>query len=410
MPAPSHARLQMAQQRIARHGPIACEPLVKSSPALIPRASGPHRVCLRKQPVPEGVRRGLTRHALSGPRPRGLLSGSPHRAPERAAPRSRRWECGCCAVRARYGPIAALGIGSFGPLEVRRDSSAYGRILSTPKPGWSHTDVAGPLGECLGVPVGLGTDVECAALAEGRWGGARGLADFAYVTVGTGVGVGLIVAGRPARGFGHAELGHIRVVRQPGDRWPGACPFHRDCLEGLISGPAIAARTGAAPETPADDHPVWHCVAFALGQLLHTLVLVDFAGKVRARSSREVAFALPETVQTSVRRMAGRLLERARIGVGRVAGLGVAFPDDIQRAALSQPPPAGGPKSPRPPPIRESPAWPAGSTRASLLAASHPAVPPTGEGARAPAPRLAHAGVSCGNGSRRRTACPSCRT
>ena len=141
-----------------------------------------------------------------------------------------------------------------------------------------------------------------------------------------------------------------------------------------------------------------------------TLVLVDFAGKVRARSSREVAFALPETVQTSVRRMAGRLLERARIGVGRVAGLGVAFPDDIQRAALSQPPPAGGPKSPRPPPIRESPAWPAGSTRASLLAASHPAVPPTGEGARAPAPRLAHAGVSCGNGSRRRTACPSCRT
>ena len=175
--------------------------------------------------------------------------------------------------RARYGPIAALGVGSFGPLEVRRDSSAYGRILSTPKPGWSHADVAGPLGECLGVPVGFGTDVEGAGLAEGRWGGARGLADFAYVTVGTGVGVGLIVAGRPARGFGHAELGHIRVVRQPGDRWPGACPYHGDCLEGLISGPAIAARTGAPPETLADDHPVWKSVAFGLGQLLHTLVL-----------------------------------------------------------------------------------------------------------------------------------------
>lgn len=177
------------------------------------------------------------------------------------------------AWRARHGPIAALGIGSFGPLEVRGDSSAYGRIISTSKPGWSHTDVAGPLGECLGVPVGLGTDVEGAALAEARWGAARGLGDFAYVTVGTGVGVGLIVAGGPARGFGHPELGHIRVVRQRGDHWPGICPFHGDCLEGLVSGPAIAARVGAPAESLADEHPVWTSVAFALGQLLHTLVL-----------------------------------------------------------------------------------------------------------------------------------------
>lgn len=175
--------------------------------------------------------------------------------------------------RARHGPIAALGIGSFGPVEVRRGSSAYGRIAATPKAGWRNTEVVARLGGCLGVPVGFATDVEGAALAEGRWGAARGLEDFAYVTVGTGVGVGLMVGGRIAGGFGHPEAGHIRVIRRPGDLWPGACPFHGDCLEGLVSGPAIGARTGVAgAEVPA-DHPVWDCVAFELAQLLHVLAL-----------------------------------------------------------------------------------------------------------------------------------------
>lgn len=175
--------------------------------------------------------------------------------------------------RARHGPPAALGIASFGPLDVRRGSSGYGQIASTSKSGWSHTDVAGRLAARLGVPVGFATDVEGAALAEGSWGGAAGLDDFAYVTVGTGVGVGLIVGGRTAGGFGHPELGHIRTVRQRGDDWPGACPFHGDCLEGLICGPAIAARTGIPAERLPADHPAWDTVVFALGQLLHVLVL-----------------------------------------------------------------------------------------------------------------------------------------
>lgn len=182
--------------------------------------------------------------------------------------------------RTRHGALAALGLASFGPLDVRRGSNGYGRITSTPKPGWTDTDVAGRLGGRLGVPVGFGTDVDGAALAEGRWGGARGLEDFAYVTVGTGVGVGLIVAGSPVRGFGHPELGHIRVVRKPGDHWPGACTFHGDCLEGLVSGPALAARTGVAPDRLTADHPVWEAVAFALGQLLHFLVLATAPGRV----------------------------------------------------------------------------------------------------------------------------------
>lgn len=175
--------------------------------------------------------------------------------------------------RGRYGPVAALGIASFGPLESRRDREGYGRIAFTPKPGWSHVDVAGRLSRHLGVPAGFATDVEGAALAEGRWGAARGLEDFAYVTVGTGVGVGLIVGGRIAGGFGHPELGHIRVIRQPGDHWAGSCAFHGDCVEGLVSGPAIAARTGICAELLPAEHPAWEPVAFVLGQLLHVLVL-----------------------------------------------------------------------------------------------------------------------------------------
>jgi fructokinase len=182
--------------------------------------------------------------------------------------------------QAQHGPIAALGLASFGPLDVRPGSSRYGRITSTPKPGWANTNVAARLGDVLGVPVGFGTDVDAAALAEGRWGAARGLDDYAYITVGTGVGVGLVVGGRIAGGFGHPELGHVRVVRTAGDLWPGACPFHGDCLEGLVSGPAIAARAGTAAQRLADEHPVWQPVAFALGQLLHFLVLATAPRKI----------------------------------------------------------------------------------------------------------------------------------
>lgn len=175
--------------------------------------------------------------------------------------------------RAQRGPFHALGLASFGPLDLRRDSPKYGYITTTPKPGWADTDLVGRFGRAFGVPIGFNTDVNGAALAEGLWGGARGLSDFAYVTVGTGVGVGLIVAGRPVLGFTHTELGHIRVVRGPGDEWRGSCPFHGDCVEGLISGPAIAAQAGIPAERLDPAHPVWEKVAFALGQMLHVLVL-----------------------------------------------------------------------------------------------------------------------------------------
>ena len=176
--------------------------------------------------------------------------------------------------RSEHG-FAALGIGSFGPLDLDPASSTFGQIRNTPKPGWSGADILRRLGSAAGVETFIDTDVNGAALAEMRWGSGRGMEDFAYVTVGTGVGVGLIVNGRPTRGFAHCELGHIRPVRPVGDAWAGACPFHGDCVEGLASGPALKARVGErqALELGSDD-PALQSAASALAQMCHAIVCV----------------------------------------------------------------------------------------------------------------------------------------
>lgn len=169
--------------------------------------------------------------------------------------------------------LSSLGIGSFGPLDLDPASPGFGRITTTPKPGWSGAQVFDRLSEAAGLRGNIDTDVNGAALAEMRWGSGRGMDDFAYITVGTGVGVGLIVNGRPTRGFAHCELGHIRPVRLAGDDWGGSCPFHRDCVEGLVSGPALKARLGdgRALNLSAEDS-VWETVAFALAQMCHAIV------------------------------------------------------------------------------------------------------------------------------------------
>jgi fructokinase len=177
------------------------------------------------------------------------------------------------AWQAQHGPIEGMGLASFGPLDLRPDSRHFGHITSTVKPGWEGTDVIGRLATHRGVPIIINTDVNGAALAEGRWGAARDLKDYAYITVGTGVGVGLIVGGSPVFGCNHTELGHIRVARAAGDAWPGICRFHGDCVEGLASGPAIAARVGVPGEQIPPDSPIWEPVAHTLGQLLHTILL-----------------------------------------------------------------------------------------------------------------------------------------
>jgi fructokinase len=173
----------------------------------------------------------------------------------------------------RADTFGAIGIAAFGPLDLSRESPTYGRVGSTAKTLWRHVDLAGFFMRRFKVPVGLTTDVIGAALAEGRWGDARGLQDYAYVTVGTGVGVGLVSGGRPVVGCQHPELGHARIVRMSGDEWPGSCLFHGACVEGLASGPAIQTRSGQPAANLSADHPVWHTVAHALGQLAHLLVV-----------------------------------------------------------------------------------------------------------------------------------------
>jgi fructokinase len=197
--------------------------------------------------------------------------------------------------RVEHGSIAALGIASFGPLDLDRTSANFGSISTTSKPGWRNTDLVRRLARLFPVPVGFDTDVNGAALAEGRWGAAKHLADFAYVTVGTGVGVGLVVDGRPTYGFSHSELGHIRIARKAGDSWAGACTFHGDCVEGLASGVAIASRAGMPANQVERDSPVWDLVAHALAQLLHTIVLATAPRRILIGGG--VTEAHPELLQ-----------------------------------------------------------------------------------------------------------------
>lgn len=166
----------------------------------------------------------------------------------------------------------ALGIASFGPIDVDTNSPTWGTIRSTPKPGWANVDVAARLKSAIGTRVAFDTDVNGAALAEMRWGSGRGLDDFAYITVGTGIGVGLIVDGKATRGFGHCELGHIRAARLPGDSWPGSCPYHGNCVEGLASGSALETRYGLRADAIAPDDPIWDSVVWTLAQLCHAIV------------------------------------------------------------------------------------------------------------------------------------------
>lgn len=180
-------------------------------------------------------------------------------------------------ARRNLGPLSALGIACFGPLDPRPASPTYGRILATPKPGWENADIVGFFRDTLGtnLPIGFDTDVNAAVLAESRWGAGQGLSDLVYLTVGTGIGGGALVDSEVLHGYAHPEMGHVLLPKHPSDAaFSGVCPFHGSCLEGLASGPAIEARWGANAADLPPNHPAWQLEAHYLALGLMNICLI----------------------------------------------------------------------------------------------------------------------------------------
>ena len=215
----------------------------------------------------------------------------------------------------RRWPLAALGLATFGPVDLHAHSPTFGFITTTPKEGWARVDLAGPFRRALGVPVGVDTDVNGAALAEHRWGAGRDLDTFVYLTVGTGIGGGALVNGRLLHGLVHPEMGHMRLPRDPrADPFPGACPYHGDCLEGLASGRAIHARWGAPAESLPDDHPAWALEARYLALGLASIVAVLSPRRVIVGGGVMARARLLERVRHEVRNVLAGYVQSPELG------------------------------------------------------------------------------------------------
>ena len=170
--------------------------------------------------------------------------------------------------------IESLGIGTFGPVDVREDSDTYGRILDTPKSDWRQYDLLKNLQAALKVPVKLDTDVNSSCLGEVTFGAAKGLKNVIYITIGTGIGVGAVAEGKLIHGMLHPEAGHILIRKNPKDNYQGKCPYHKTCFEGLAAGPAIEERYGKKPAELEEREEVWELEADYIAQALMNYILI----------------------------------------------------------------------------------------------------------------------------------------
>lgn len=209
-----------------------------------------------------------------------------------------------CDWLAGHGPLAAVGIATFGPVEVDRTSPQWGHILATPKAGWSNTDLVGPLAKRLGCPVGLDTDVTAAALAEYRWGAGQGQPSVLYFTIGTGIGGGAVIGGKPLAGVSHPEMGHLRPPLHPADAdFAGVCPFHGACLEGLASGPAVLARYGASLSDLPPGHAGHGVIAWYIANAVVTAQAMFEPGRIVLGGGVMGTPGLLERVRTEAERL-----------------------------------------------------------------------------------------------------------
>lgn len=210
----------------------------------------------------------------------------------------------------RDGNLASIGLASFGPIDINKNSPTYGYITSTPKPNWENTDILGTLQRALGVPLAFHHDVSVSAIGESKWGASKGIDPSLYLTIGTGIGGGYLINGKPLSGLSILEMGHIRVPHDhKRDPFVGNCPYHQDCFEGLASGPAIEKRLGKRGEMLSDDDPFWDVeadyIAHALVNYIYTLSprIIVIGGGVMQRAFLYAA------IQEKVRKIINRYLQ-----------------------------------------------------------------------------------------------------
>lgn len=211
--------------------------------------------------------------------------------------------------------LTSIGVASFGPVGVDPTSSSYGEILETPKLAWRGVSYQGRLSP-LGVPVIIDTDVNGAALAEQIYGAGKSSDTLAYVTVGTGIGVGIVRAGKPLSGFSHFEMGHILPRRAEDDTYEGLCPSHGDCLEGLAAGPAIKARWGQPLSDLSADHPAHDIEADYLAQLVHSITLMHTPHSIVLGGGVMKTEGLIERIRAKAERYLAGYMKHAALDVG----------------------------------------------------------------------------------------------